>query len=810
MSEFVRNDAEPRRQALRDQEILNGIDYVEIGSDPRSITVVFFHEPPENLMPENVRITGGVRVRDPAVREVRVVEQPSRSQEQPDRETMDLSRAVLVVLARRGDTSAYRLEIVGLDGFDPRYRGIDFTFEGLDQQLDCATAPPAPPHAPPAPMLDYLAKDYAGFRRLAFDRLAQTIPGWTETHVPDIGVTLVEMMAYVGDQLSYQQDAVATEAYLATSRLRTSVRRHARLIDYIMHEGCNARAWVHVATQADVTMKAGELGFAVGDDPPLAEFWPVDDMKLSLFSSHNTIEFHAWGDGDCCLPVGATSATLRDAWIDPAHPERRRLDGLAPGMALLIEAVPAPGSRNRVDPSQRHVVRLRSVQRGADPIYGDLVVEVAWAGEDALPFTVPLPPAGKGPAPDIVAVARGNMVLADHGRRVTGETLAIRRPLPNTGLAAFAPGPRRPRLRYPGLTFRQKPDADGPASRAVQQDPRLAAPQVLSLEGPADPALGLGPDVPIEWTLRGDLVESGAEDAHAVVEMDDDAMAVLRFGDGLRGVRPGLAPFSVTYRVGNGPEGNVGAETITRVVFAGKRVVDGLEARNPLPATGGRLAEPVADVKRLAPSVFRSRRERAVTATDYARAAEEVFGVRRAAADIRQMGAMRLVQVSILPAHSSDPTPELLARVAAHLAPRRRIGHDVQVSPARTVALDVALTVGVQDDYLRGHVLKALREVLGHGIRPDGQPGFFHPDRMSFATPVHGSRIVAAAQATTGVQWVRLTRLRRLQDAQPDDWVQVSRAAVSLILEPLEVARMDNDPEHPERGWLTIDLRGGR
>src|SRR5206468_1474717 len=71
-------------------------------------------------------------------------------------------------------------------------------------------------------------------------------PEWTERHAADIGITLVELVAYVADYLAYRQDAVATEAYLGTARKRVSVRRHARLVDYPMHDGCNARVWVQV------------------------------------------------------------------------------------------------------------------------------------------------------------------------------------------------------------------------------------------------------------------------------------------------------------------------------------------------------------------------------------------------------------------------------------------------------------------------------------------------------------------------------------------------------------------------------------
>src|SRR3989442_627943 len=99
------------------------------------------------------------------------------------------------------------------------------------------------------PLIDYMAKDYQSFRQLMLDRLSATLPGWQERHAPDLGIALVEALAYVADYLSYYQDAVATEAYLGTARQRISVRRHARLLDYVLHEGCNARAWVHCDVQ---------------------------------------------------------------------------------------------------------------------------------------------------------------------------------------------------------------------------------------------------------------------------------------------------------------------------------------------------------------------------------------------------------------------------------------------------------------------------------------------------------------------------------------------------------------------------------
>ena len=68
--------------------------------------------------------------------------------------------------------------------------------------------------------MSYLYRDYAGLRQLMLDRLAVTMPDWTEQHEPDIWITLVELLAYIGDDLSYYEDAVATEAYLQTARNR--------------------------------------------------------------------------------------------------------------------------------------------------------------------------------------------------------------------------------------------------------------------------------------------------------------------------------------------------------------------------------------------------------------------------------------------------------------------------------------------------------------------------------------------------------------------------------------------------------------
>src|SRR5260370_14757220 len=161
-------------------------------------------------------------------------------------------------------------------GFDPRYTCVPFSFKaGCPSDLDCKVAEVCPPEVQPAQEINYLAKDYARFRQLILDRLALTMPDWNEVLVPDIGVTLVELLAYAADQLSYYQDAVATEAYLDTARLRISVRRHARLVDYLMHEGCNARAWLCLRTDSDLQLAAAQIFFVTNFPSTLPPGTPI-------------------------------------------------------------------------------------------------------------------------------------------------------------------------------------------------------------------------------------------------------------------------------------------------------------------------------------------------------------------------------------------------------------------------------------------------------------------------------------------------------------------------------------------------------
>lgn len=873
---------ERRREDVRRSERWNGIDYLEVDDDQLRLCVRFLDKVPDDLQLGNVVVEGGERIRD-----IRVVGVAVRRHDDPE-----IDDCLEVAVDRSGDFSTYTLKLVEMDengypsdrplrGFDLRYAQLDFSFKaGCPSDLDCAEEDRCPPEPREEPQLDYLAKDYESLRQLILDRLALVMPEWKERHAPDLQLTLVELLAYVGDQLSYYQDSVSTEAYLATARRRISIRRHARLVDYLMHEGCNARAWLALTTDTDTTFALDEIAFF--SSPPhgsaVTGLVPADrleelvgrgalvfqamklgtEVSFDLRVAHNLVRIYTWGNDECCLDLGATSAVLVDQApvvdalgerSDPAdeasaepegepgeatdEPEQRALD-LVPGDVILFEEVKGSvtGSAADADPQHRHPVRITAVRRTADPLHGVPLLEVFWDEEDALPFPVCISSRGEAPECELiedVSVVRGNVILVDHGGTIGPEDLGPvegEGPLYScdeckTGDGAMRPKPFGALLDGTPLTFAEPIAPHASASDLANpsnREPRRAVPQVTVLGLPSGSKVAEG------WEVRRDLLASERDQRHVAVEVDDDGRGHLRFGTRSLGMQPttGTA-FSAVYRVGNGPSGNVGPDTITGIVSR-ERSVDGiaLSARNPLAATGGTAPEIEEEVRQHAPHAYRTPIVRAIVPADYETLAHAHKKVQRARATMRWTGSWYEMQVAIDALGSGQSGPGLLEEVRQSLYPPRRIGHDLRLRPARTVPLEIVLEVCVEDDYLRGHVEAELRSIFSNRRLPDGTLGFFHPDRLTFGGGVYVSAIIAEAQRVAGVRKVVVKRLERLYeglDGQVSsvksfapERVRESEALESGVLKlaSSEIARLDNDRTFPDHGKITFEMRGGR
>ncbi len=638
-----------RRQAIGQHPTQIGLDYVELepwtpGSwylwlhfIPAAPTVPDKPVTPATLTTDNIRITDVAGQLDLSMEVVEIIFTPADDGEQaiPDAIGIVVREAERPVQSS-SHAQRYIVHLINVPHLDPFFAQMAFSLHVDEPGLvDSHVSLKTEPEPAPTPNINYLARDYSTFRKLLLDRLSVVMPAWSERNPADIGITLVEVLAYAADYLSYYQDAVATEAYLGTARRRVSVRRHARLLDYMMHEGCNARVWVQVQVAEPLFLaeKTPLITRIPGQDTRLSPranqtlgsvIMQYNDVEgeapqvfetmhaITLRPAHNEMPLYTWGATELTLPKGSTRATLR----------QRGDIALSPGDVLILEEVknPATGEGAGANLAHRHAVRLTSVTETADAIGGALLgeesaeiplLDVCWQAEDALPFDLCLATVVNGNPIDSVSVARGNIVLADHGRTVRDEPLepAI---VPEQG--RYAPRLQRANTTH-GTPYDDELARTQSAATVMIQSPDKAVPLI---------ALAAADEV---WKPQKDLLNSTRFSLDFVVETDNDGQAFLRFGDGEHGKRPvaGTA-LTATYRIGNGTVGNVGADAIAHVVSEqpGIRAV-----RNPIPAQGGTDPESIERVRRDAPQALRDQ-ERAVTEADYAAIAASVTQIHTA------------------------------------------------------------------------------------------------------------------------------------------------------------------------------------
>jgi hypothetical protein len=841
---------ERRRHQVRDPASgLNGIDFLEVldtdaptaSERQRKLFVYFLKDlSPNQLTADNVLIEGGERIRDINVLSATIG-------------TGDQANVLTVEVDQPGDYSIYTLRLVQNaqhalgtggggeqpEGFDPVLSAVSFSFKvECPSDFDCRPQRVCPPDTRTEPEIDYLAKDYNSFRQLMLDRMSVLVPQWQERNAADVGIAMVELLAYVGDHLSYQQDVIATEAYLDTARRRVSVRRHALVVDYFMHDGCNARAWVQAQVDSDnVVLKRGtplltrvaslnqDVINPETDQDALRQVAAAQPEtfetmeEVTLYRDHNEIEFYTWGEESCCLPAGATRATLKGSF---PH--------LLPGHVLIFEELVGPltGKEADADPSHRHAVRLTRVAASSDPLFHDPpksaaplpLTEIEWHTDDALPFAFCLSARtetakylGK------VSVALGNIVLADHGRTISGESLGIVTAA-SGALATVAPPavdrceerepvpvlPRfRPRLKEQPVTHAAPPKSlvNLQTPTTLSRNPNASASAAFRWEMRAVlPAVKLEDTGGGLWLPQRDLLSSDAFKEEFVAEVDEDGRATLRFGDDQYGLRPTPGvEFIATYRVGNGVRGNLGAESLAHIETEESRITG---IHQPMPARGGTDPESIEHVRRVAPSAYRIQ-ERAVTPEDYAEVAERHREVQRAAATVRWTGSWRTIFLTLDRLGGRPVDRDFEQDMRLHLERYRMAGHDIEIDGPQFVPLEIEITVCVKSGYFRSDVKDALLQVFSNTTGADGQRGLFHPDNFTFGQPVYLSTLYAAAQKVEGVRFVEIKKFQRLGIE--------SRAALDaglMEIGRLEIARLDNDPNFAERGVFRLTMEGGK
>lgn len=144
--------------------------------------------------------------------------------------------------------------------------------------------------------------------------------------------------------------------------------------------------------------------------------------------------------------------------------------------------------------------------------------------------------------------------------------------------------------------------------------------------------------------------------------------------------------------------------------------------------------------------------------------------------------------------------PTIRSLLTNYLETYRMAGQEVLLQDTFLAGIKMQISVRVNENYFQTEVRDAVRAALGTGLG-----GFFEPGRLGFGETVYLSDIFQTLMALEGVENVCLNRFKRLGDQYADQ-----TATGRIVFDRLEVAVCDNDPRHPERGFFTLKMNGGR
>lgn len=586
----------------------------------------------------------------------------------------------------------------------------------------------------------------------------QRCPEWTDHNVSDPGVTLIELFAWMTDQLVYRLNRVPDRNYV----------KFLELIGVSLYPPTAARTavtfWLSAPQPDVVTIAAGTQAATLRTDTSEAiAFTTVEDLPIvpsSLSQLGSMIDGKTLRDHSEALQKGTEIFCFKKV--------------PAPGDALYVglpEAVPSNAIRLRFQADIDGV--------GVDPSNPPLAWE-AWTGDDWEPCELDSDTTGglnrdgdvvihvpRTHVASLIAKQRAGWIRA----RVT--ELAEGQPAysasPNIkGLSVITVGGTVDAVNADLVTDEEIGVSEGVSGQ------RFSLKRGPVVPGDADPVLEVsGDDGWQEWRYVGDFANSGPDDHHFSLDLSSGEVRLgpaVRQADGTLRRYGAVPPKGVylrlrEYRIGGGRRGNVSPRAIS-VLKSSIPFVARVENRRP--ARGGVDGEDIENAKVRGPIRLRAR-SRAVTTEDYEQlareAAPEVARVRAVAAgDGADVGSVRVLIVPSAIAEQGRlrfeqlvPGQDTLQKITDHLEESRVIGTRVLVEPpvyrGITVVARLRARSRINPTRLQEQALQALYDYF-HPITggPDGTG-------WPFGRPINVGEVYSVLQGIRGTEVVDDARL---------------------------------------------------
>jgi predicted phage baseplate assembly protein len=660
----------------------------------------------------------------------------------------------------------------------------------------------------PSPILD--DRSYQQLRDELVRRIPVYTPEWTDHNPSDPGITLLELVAFLGENLLYRFNQIP-EATLSA---------YLKLLQIPLRSAVPARAMLGLTTDSltgplialGTEAKAGAVPYETLTE---CRAWPVRSIAVAKARSLKTPnavsepQVYAFAERalDALTATGrypqGVAATYYENQTVPDSPDGLPVDFSATVDGLVWVAIVA-GDKVKTA-ADRETLRDN---------FRDAILNLGFVPDAGVPTMNQVAPCTGGsgtPAPAVEwEISSGQMlngvpryarltVAGDSTRGLTQQGV-VRLKLPQEK-AAFGPfvvadedlagtGDLPPSLddetAAKVLFWLRAYRVDGTRPGAVQlmlvnatevSQTRKALPEFLGT-GTAQPAQryrlvhrqvmegSLVVEVeenPGQWS-RWEAVDtfdaSAPDDRHYIVDLE---AGEVRFGTGLKGLAPqiGQRIRATEYRYGGGAAGNVGPKAISKLVTA-----EAVKCANPLPARFGADAESLAAGLERIPGELR-RHDRAVTRDDFSELARATPGAAVGRAEslprffpaLPQLEAAGVVSVVVWPAadplrpNAPLPDRDLLRAVCEYLDQRRLVTTELYVIPPTYRKVAVSVGLGVKPGYgaeaVRRWVEQIIRQYLAP-LPPFGPAGAGYP----LGRRVYGPELEAVALQVEGVEFI--------------------------------------------------------
>lgn len=684
------------------------------------------------------------------------------------------------------------------------------------------------------PILD--DRSYAQLRDELIARIAVYAPQWTDHHPTDPGITLIELFAFLGENLLFRFNQIPDATKVAFLDLLDIGMLPATPASGMARFESRSAAPVHVEQHA--RLLAGDVPFTTAREVTV---WPIGAraalrVPVDEELDPDTLEYV----GRAAAAVGASTddvRTYRTSW--GAHPPvTTATPALDPstsidGRLYVALTTQEPGlsaiAGGRITLGFVPDAEVPSMEaRALDPCVGEGLAPPSPPMQWQIATTIPDPRAADPATAD--PVWRTLEVLGDTTAGLTYPgVVELRMPADLTDIGVYLPddpaalgaGDQPPIVEDPALErtlfawLRVFRPSGGliPAVRLLTANAVSVEQSVLS----AAEFLGVGTGEPgqvrplvranvlgevavdveeqgrwIPWRQVDDFRGSRVDDRHFVVDRE---AGTVTCGDGRRGRvwQLGERVRARSYRTGGGAAGNVGPETI-KVVPAHSQLI----VVNDLPIQGGSDAEALPDALARIPSEFRTR-ERAVTPTDFRELAERAGVARAEVLPLFHPLAPTEVAAGVIsvvvwprfdPERPTAPRPDrtLLDQVCRYLDSRRLVTTELHVIPPtyRRIAVSVGVSVlpGHGSEAVRRWVELVLRQYLAP-LPPYGPAGRGWP----LGRRVFAPELEAAALQVEGVEYLAPTAMpgngcavgiRLAEESATGEWIEPVSRAIEL------------------------------